>query len=95
MNEMPASCPVLLVEDDLLIAMDVEALLKDLGCTVVGPLTSVKAALEVIPTQPIDAALLDINLNNELVFPVADTLARLEVPFVFVTSCSRASIPWQ
>jgi CheY-like chemotaxis protein len=76
---------VLAVEDESLVAMWLEDLLTDLGCRVVGPANTISSALTLLAQQPIQAAVLDINIAGEKVFPVADRLAALNVPFVFAT----------
>ena len=84
---------VLVVEDEILVSWAAQDMLADLGCVALGPAASVDQALEIIASQALDAALLDINLNGQLSYPVADTLARLGVPFVFVTGYDLARIP--
>jgi CheY-like chemotaxis protein len=78
---------VLVVDDESMIAMFLQDMLLDLGCTVVGPAATVASAMALIETcsHTLDGALLDVNLRGELVYPVADALTRLGVPFVFVT----------
>lgn len=80
---------VLVVEDEALVAMMLEDELLEAGAEVVGPASSVSAALELIDATATDgglsAAVLDINLNGERVSPVADRLAALGVPFLFAT----------
>jgi PAS domain S-box-containing protein len=76
---------VLLVEDEALVAMMMQDLLANLGCSVVGPCTTTKAALAAAEDESIDLALLDVNLGAELVYPVADRLAARGAPFVFLT----------
>jgi DNA-binding response OmpR family regulator len=76
---------VLIVEDDIFIALDLERVLDDAGCSVIGPASSVERALRKISDTRLDAALLDVNLGPELVFPVADRLSAEGVPFIFVT----------
>lgn len=80
-----AGLHVLAVEDESLVAMWLEDLLSDLGCVVVGPANTITAALTLLDQQPIQAAVLDINIAGEKVFPVADRLTALNVPFVFAT----------
>lgn len=85
---------VLVVEDEALIAMDVEALLASEGCLVIGPVSNVLDALLILKkTQKLDGALLDVNLGHEQAFPVADALAAANVPFVLVSGYSALSIP--
>lgn len=76
---------VLIVEDDVFLALDLERVLDDAGCSVIGPAPSVERALARIDDTRLDAALLDVNLGQELVFPVADRLCAEDVPFIFVT----------
>ncbi|MDP2332410.1 MAG: response regulator [Reyranella sp.] len=76
---------VLIVEDDVFLALDLERVLDDAGCSVIGPAPSVERALARIDDTRLDAALLDVNLGHELVFPVADRLCAEDVPFIFVT----------
>jgi DNA-binding response OmpR family regulator len=85
----PESClrdkRILVVEDELLIAMTIEQILLDEGCVVLGPAPSVAAALELIDRTPPDAALLDVNLNGHLSTPVAAALTRRGIPHLLVT----------
>lgn len=84
---------ILVVEDDVLIALDVEHVLLQEGCAVAGPAGSVERALQEIAAGGTDAALLDVNLGHEKVFPVADALAAAGIPFVLVTGHSQESLP--
>ena len=83
---------VLVVEDEALVAMLIEDALLDLGCVVIGPAPGVADALRLLEDEAIDAALLDINLSGEMVFPVADRLAADGVPFVFSTGYGTAGL---
>ncbi|TPI26625.1 response regulator [Mesorhizobium sp. B3-2-1] len=76
---------MLLVEDESVIAMMVEDFLTDLGVTVIGPATSINAALELISTDQIDAAVLDLNIRGELSERVADALRLRRIPMVCAT----------
>ncbi|SDY06812.1 response regulator [Citreimonas salinaria] len=76
---------VLLVEDGMLVCMDIEDMLADLGCAVVGPASRVDQALELIRHQPVDMAVLDVNLGTECSYPIADRLTALGVPFLLST----------
>ncbi|MDB5365418.1 MAG: response regulator receiver protein [Rhodospirillales bacterium] len=80
---------ILLVEDEALVAMMLEDMLTDLGCVVVGPAARVDDAMLLVEGEAIDAAVLDVNLANETVFPVARALAARGVPFVFGTGYAR------
>ncbi len=76
---------VLVVEDEPLVAMAVEDLLVELGCTVIGPAYSLAHALSLIGSNVFDAALVDINLNGERSYPAASALAARGIPFAFAT----------
>jgi CheY-like chemotaxis protein len=84
---------VLIVEDDDLAAEALQVSLEDAGYLPLAPAASVATALESLKSNTVDAALLDINLGGELVFPVADALASRGVPFVFVSAYPRTDIP--
>jgi CheY-like chemotaxis protein len=83
---------VLLVEDEAMVAMMIEDMLCDLGCQVIGPVSRVASALDLLEDEPVDAAVLDVNLGGEAVFPVADRLAAAGVPFVFSTGYGLAGL---
>jgi CheY-like chemotaxis protein len=76
---------ILVVEDEILVALLLQDMLADLGCLVVGPAASVDEALAMIETQAVDAAVLDVNLSGQMSYPVADALVARNVPFVFST----------
>jgi DNA-binding response OmpR family regulator len=76
---------VLLAEDHPLIAQFLRDVLLSLDCTVIGPTHTLEDALRVASTQEIDAALLDLNLGTQGIYPVAQELARRSVPFILVT----------
>jgi len=85
---------ILVVEDEYYLATELEEKLSEAGAAVVGPVPSVKAALGLIEQTPsLDAAVLDVNLGGEAVFPVADRLTAQDVPFLFVTGYNERSIP--
>jgi CheY-like chemotaxis protein len=87
-----AGLRILAVEDEALVAMYLEDLLVDLGCLVVGPAARVETAVHLLETQHVDAAILDVNVAGEKVFPVADRLVRLGVPFLFSTGYGAAGL---
>ena len=84
---------VLIVEDEALLALDIEMILTARGCRIVGPIGTVAAAIGEIEQSPPDAAVLDLNLSGESALPVADALARYGVPFVFVSGYDRDHLP--
>ncbi|MHC2017754.1 response regulator [Methylobacterium sp. CM6247] len=87
-------CRVLLVEDDYFIADDLRRQFEESGTEVLGPVPSVEDALALIAATPqIDGAVLDVNLRDEMVYPVADALRERHVPFVFATGYEKTTIP--
>ena len=85
---------VLVVEDDFFIADETRRTLTAKGAQVIGPVASVDGALALIAASPtLDAAVLDVNLRDVMVFPVADALVARGVPFVFATGYDSGVIP--
>lgn len=84
---------VLIVEDEYLVALEVENTLHDAGCVVVGPFASVQEALEALEVEKVDLALLDVNVAGKLVYPVAYLLEEAGTPFLFVTGYGQAILP--
>jgi len=76
---------ILIVEDNLLAAMELEHILVECSCTPVGPAATVEHALRLARDERLDGAVLDVNLRDQTVFPVADELARRGVPMIFAT----------
>ena len=76
---------VLVVEDEMLVLMAIEDMLADLGCTSITAAANVEKALELVATQAIDLALLDVNLNGQQSYPIATALSLNGVPFAFST----------
>lgn len=90
----PARGPcVLLVEDEPLVALDIETQLIGLGCRVVGPAASVETALALVEAGGLDAAFVDGNLGGRAVDPIAEALAGRAVPFAFVSGYGREALP--
>jgi len=85
---------VLLIEDEFLISMDLEESLRRHGAVIVGPAATLGQALSLAGAKCApDCALLDINLQGDMAFPVADALARRSVPFMFLTGYEEVVIP--
>lgn len=76
---------ILLVEDEALIAMEIEMSLEAAGAKVYGPVPDLAGAVAAAQAERFDAAVLDIDLGGEEVFPVARILLRRRVPFLFHT----------
>lgn len=74
---------VLVVEDEFLVALGLEDNLRSLGYSVVGPVSSLSAAVDAAARERVDVAILDVNLNGEPVYPAAAVLADRGIPFIF------------
>ena len=79
---MLVDIPILIVEDEPLIALQLKALVEDVGGKVIGPVGSVRGAMELLQTEVVAAAILDIQLTDGDVTPVAQALAAREVPVI-------------
>ena len=85
---------VLVVEDESLVAMLLETILEDMGCTPVGPASNIDDGEAMArDTTGLDAALLDVNVAGRQVFPVAEALRARGVPFVFSTGYGEGGLP--
>lgn len=83
---------VLVVEDEMLVSMLLEDMLSDLGCTPVGPARRIQPALKLIEHAGFDVAILDLNLNGDETYPIADALAARAIPFVFASGYSAGRL---
>jgi len=84
---------VLVVEDESLVAMLLETILEDMGCTPVGPASNIDEGEAMAREAELDAALLDVNVAGRQVFPVAAALKARGVPFVFSTGYGESGLP--
>lgn len=84
---------ILIVEDESLVAMLLETILEDMGCSTVGPAANIDDGLALVEAEPLDAALLDVNVAGRQVFPVAQALKDRGVPFVFSTGYGEGGLP--
>jgi CheY-like chemotaxis protein len=84
---------VFAVEDESLVAMQLEDMLYDFGCEVVGVAMRFNRALEMADALPqVDFAVLDVNIGGDKVYPVAERLRARGVPIVFATGYGRAGV---
>jgi DNA-binding NtrC family response regulator len=92
-NDMASGTPsILVVEDEILVALDIEATFLEASWDVVGPVPSVTQALSAIAEKSPDAVCLDMNLNGVPSTPVARVLQERGIPFVVVTGYSANSV---
>ena len=76
---------VLLVEDEVMVAMYIEDILGDLGCSVIGVAINLEQGLALAHSANFDFAVLDINLGGQMSFPVADLLRQRNIRFLFIS----------
>lgn len=87
-----AGTRVLVVEDEAVVVMMLEAMLDELGCTVAGVASEPQEAEALLEPRAFDCALLDINLGGKPVYPLAEKLAKHGIPFIFVTGYDRPDV---
>lgn len=92
MSEQPR-CRVLVVEDEAMIAMLVEDMVQDFGSEVVGPAARMADAIKLAQNAELDAAILDINVDGSVIYPVADILSTRSIPFIFATGYGSKALP--
>ena len=94
MSNILAGLHLLVVEDEAMVALMVEDILADLGCTAVEVAGTVAKGLAIVahPDPPLDGAILDVNIGGEKVYPVAEALTARGVPFIFATGYGIAGI---
>lgn len=81
---------ILVVEDEFLVALGLEDNLRSMGCAVIGPAQSLASAMQMAAREQVDAALLDVNLAGEAVYPAASILAERGIPFLFCSGYTGA-----
>ena len=86
---------VFVLEDEALIAMEIETMLRSAGYRVIGPASSIAEALEICDSLPHCFALLDVNLDGSAVTPVARRLEERGIPFALVTGYDVGNVPEQ
>ena len=84
---------ILVVEDEMLIAACIEEILQNLGCIVVGPAGRLDTALRLAADEALDAAVLDVNIRGEQVYPVAEKLIQRRIPFVLASGYGNWALP--
>jgi len=97
-NSALAGLRVFIMEDEALVVVNLEDMLDELGCTVVGPAMRIEQAEGMIEqAYGADIAILDVNISGKPVFPIAELLAERGVPMIFATGYGRGGLPekWQ
>ena len=83
---------ILVVEDEYFIADDLSRALQRHGARVVGPVPDLAAGLDLATRDPLDSAVLDVNLGGEMSYPIADRLSERGVPFLFTTGYDERTL---
>lgn len=83
---------ILLIEDEVVIAMTAEDMLEEIGCVVTAQATNFNDAMDRAATDDFDLALLDINLNGTMSLPVARLLREIGKPFIFTTGYGNVGL---
>jgi CheY-like chemotaxis protein len=88
---------VLIAEDQAIVAMEIEDVLREAGCEVLGPVVSLQSALALLEQTMPDIAILDVNLEGALSFPLAESLRARGIPVILATGYMGRSLPveWQ
>lgn len=89
----PQKPRILIVEDEAFIAVMLTDMLEELGYDVAATVSKVSQAKEFLADAKVDIALLDVNVGNEKIDPVADLLAERACPFIFTTGYGQAGVP--
>jgi DNA-binding response OmpR family regulator len=92
-NRPLIGCRVLILEDEYFLANDLERALRAQGAEVIGPIADVSEAISQLGHAEFDAAVIDINLRDELAYSIADELVPRDIPFVFATGYGSEQIP--
>jgi DNA-binding response OmpR family regulator len=87
-----AGSKILVVEDNYLLAEVVCEFVIECGLVPVGPASGLETGLVYAREAPLDGAILDINLDNRLCFPICGLLAERNIPFAFLTGYSHLSM---
>jgi len=88
----PSEARILVVEDEYLIRMLLEDMLTDLGYIVSAAVGTIAEARKLAEKGDFELAILDVNLDGEPIYPVADILGQRRLPFVFVTGYGERSL---
>jgi len=87
-------CGILVVEDEYLLADELQSELEEAGAIVIGPVGTLEGALALISSgREIDGAILDVNLGGDMAYAAADQLIERGVPFVFTTGYDLSALP--
>ncbi len=92
MTRLLSGRTILVVEDEMILLWNMESVLAELGGTAIVTAATVDQALAAIQTRAFDLAILDVNLDGEPSYAIADALTALGVPFIFSTGYSTPAL---
>ena len=84
---------ILIAEDEFLVGIQLEEDLRAAGCSIIGPFSTLSKATQASRRERFDLAILDVNLNGDRVYPLADELSARRVPFIFLSGYISADLP--
>ena len=84
---------ILVAEDEYLPALELQEMIENWGGTVIGPVSRLEQALSLVRSEELDGAILDVMLNRDTSFPVADELIAKGIPVIFVTGYDASLLP--
>jgi DNA-binding response OmpR family regulator len=90
---MMTTAKILVVEDEFLVAAQIEAILRSAGWRVIGSAGTLASAVSLARKSECDAAVLDVNLRGERIDEVASILSERRIPFLFVSGYGRGNLP--
>lgn len=85
MTEFLSGRRMLVVEDEMMVLLNIESMLADLGCETISVAATVETALALVDAERFDCPMLDVNLGGQTSYPIADALVVRRIPFVFST----------
>ena len=86
---------ILIIEDEFLVSLEIEAVLADAGFNVLEPAATVESALRMLDSEQVDAVILDRNLGGKDVSEISNRLRERNIPFVFLTGYGPETVPQQ
>ncbi|MBB4183500.1 CheY-like chemotaxis protein [Sinorhizobium terangae] len=84
-NQLLCGARILIAEDEILIALDIEAAFRDAGADIVGPCATLGSALDAVRKEALSLAVLDVRLGAATTEEVSDLLSERGIPFLFYT----------
>ena len=93
MVQMLSGKRILVAEDEYLPALELQEMIENWGGTVIGPVSRLEQALSLVRSEELDGAILDVMLNRDTSFPVADELIAKGIPVIFVTGYDASLLP--